>query len=132
MIFPRSSPGFLLALLLLTGCGASTDDSTPPAEDCRAVVCAPCAPALGLRVRVPEERPLPKVTLGEGQGTCAPDGGAYSCNLSKHDAGHYEVDILASGYQSVHLVRDIPAETGTGCCACGYTPVVVNVTLQPL
>lgn len=123
------SPGRVLVVLLLAACGRP---STSPPEDCSLVLCAPCAPALSLRILVPAGQPVPDVTLGSGQGQCAPDGAVARCNLAQQGAGHYALDVQARGYKSVHLEVDVAAVRAQGCCSCGYEPRVQDVTLEPL
>jgi hypothetical protein len=116
-----------LFVLSLSACGLPWTEE----EDCSAVLCGPCPPALSLRVSGASGQPVPEVTLGAGQGSCSRDGDVASCNPSQNGPGRYELDVQAPGYKPVHLVEEVAAEERTGCCSCGYVGRVVNVRLVP-
>ncbi len=116
-----------LFVLSLSACGLPWAQN----DECAAVLCGPCPPALSLRVSGASGQPVPEVVLGAGQGSCSPDGNVASCYLSQNGPGRYELDIQAPGYRSVHLVEEVAAVERTGCCSCGYEGRVVNVQLVP-
>jgi hypothetical protein len=117
----------VLFVLSLAACGLPWEQE----DNCAAVLCGPCPPALTLRVTGASGQPAPEVTLGAGQGSCASDGSVATCNPSQNRAGRYELDLQAPGYRPVHLVEEVAAEARTGCCSCGYVGRVVNVQLVP-
>jgi hypothetical protein len=116
-----------LFVLLLSACGLPWTQE----EDCAAVLCGSCPPALALRVSGAPGQPVPEVVLGAGQGSCSRDVNVAICNLSRNGPGRYELDVQAPGYRSVHLVEEVAAVERTGCCHCGYEGRVVNVQLVP-
>ncbi|WNG44459.1 hypothetical protein F0U60_10305 [Archangium minus] len=116
-----------LFVLSLSACGLPWIQE----DDCAAVLCGPCPPALSLRVSGAPGQPVPEVVLGAGQGSCFQDANVASCNLSQNGPGRYELDIQALGYRPVHLVEEVAAVERTGCCHCGYEARVVNVQLVP-
>jgi hypothetical protein len=128
-LLPALRVGRVLVVLVLAAGGCAPHSLE---QDCAGVACAPCAPALSLRVLVPAGQPVPEVTLGSGQGSCAPSGGVVSCTLVQQGAGHYALDVQAPGYQAVHLEQDVAPVQAQGCCSCGYEARVVDVRLDPL
>ncbi|WP_224240280.1 hypothetical protein [Hyalangium gracile] len=117
----------LLPVLLLTSCGLFDEE-----EDCSRISCAPCPPALGVRLLVPGGAAAPEAVLEGVQGGCFQDEGLTVCNVTERRAGTFEFDIQATGYQKVHVREKVDEEERSGrCCVCGYKSRVVDVVLTP-
>ena len=73
-----------------------------------------------------QPRPVDALDAGTREPTCFID-------TSGHVVGHYEFDIVATGYKTQHLTADVAATPpSTGCCPVGpYVPADVAVALSP-
>jgi hypothetical protein len=137
---------------LALGCGASSSGRPPPFPPanlaCAGVFCGASPPEITLHVvdAVTSSaiqgvaitnvvRPPP--TTGEAfptdafcsEGIAPP---AYtSCDVYGPGPGTYELDLGAPGYQTRHLVIDVPASDTPpdACCGLSYVPRTIDVTL---
>jgi hypothetical protein len=117
----------LLPMVVLTACGLIDGDDM----DCNNIQCSPCPPALTLRLHFPAGQPRAEAVLEGIQGACAADGTLTVCSISPNQAGTYEFDVKATGYQRAHVSKTVPEATREGCCSCGYVSQVVDLNLTP-
>ena len=84
----------ILPGLALASCGLFEQEHV----DCATVDCAPCPPALTLRLQVPAGQPPPEAVLQGIAGSCSvdPQNGTV-CSIADNHAGTFEFDVQATG-----------------------------------
>ncbi|MFL5438458.1 MAG: hypothetical protein ACJ79W_04800 [Myxococcales bacterium] len=127
-----------LSLALLWACG---DDS---GVDCAAVTCGPIAPAILLTVTDARGAPLMAIpTITNVVVAASATGSRTSCTFSNATmeradcvvdadvAGHYALDVGATGYKTQHLDVTVPPGSTGGCCPTPHGSVSLAVALAP-
>ena len=136
----RSAAFSVLAALVLGGCDLPSslersfgdDDDTPASErSCEGVACAPCPPAVTVRVTGGPGNPIPEAVLSGIDGSCGADGTTTVCSTNVHAPGDYAFEVTAPGYKPATVDVTVPEVLVVGeCCNCGYDARVVDVTLE--
>jgi hypothetical protein len=121
----------LAGFLLVVGVSACSGTEGSDEENCAAVLCAPCQPALTLNVQTPTQQPVPDLTLSGVQGSCSVDGNATLCSIDRDGPGTLVFQVSAPGFQTQSVHRDIKAGSSHGCCQCSVMSQVDTLTLQP-
>jgi hypothetical protein len=122
-----------LVLLGLGGVAAVVACSpAPDSNACLGVECVPCPTPLTVNVaNATDGGPVSSITVSGLDGFCQ----GSSCHLVSSNtgtpAGQYDFELLSPGFVPLTLREYVPPADLNGCCDCGYTATVVNVTLVP-
>jgi hypothetical protein len=124
----RRATTLSLLLTALSTVGCSGDDRI----DCTDIICGPCAEAITINVLLPGAPAgvTPTIT-GISIDCFASDPGEAICSGNAMP-GSFSGSIAAPGFAAMDVSFTLEAETGGGCCSCGYVPHVETITLVPI
>ena len=117
-------PGLVAALVACS--------PAPDSDSCLGVECLACPTPLTVNVtNAADAGPVSSLTVSGLDGFCP----ASSCYLATSNtgtpAGQYDFELLSPGFVPLSLREYVPPADLNGCCDCGYTATVANVTLVP-